>query len=365
MTERGGFGPDKAKIVCVGEAYGREEAAANRPFVGSAGKELRSWLAFAGIDPDSVYYTNVINKQPWKNDFNEFCVNKKTAMAAYAEWKTVLEMQEPTWPWPMEYNWKPVASGKYLHPKHLTNLPALYREILAREPNLVIPLGNKACWALLGMTGITKIRGAVGWSDAINVKVLPTFHPANIMRVYENKPFCLADMNKARLESEFPEIRRPHRELWLDPNLSDLEEFEHTYLKHAKFIGCDIETEPSAGIVKVVGFSADEKYAICVPFYDPRQEDGNYWQNSDNEALAWQYTARWLQFPQSKIFQNGAYDMSWLWAKVGMTVNEWDDTLLQAHALQPELQKDLATLGSIYTAEPAWKLMNRPGHKEA
>lgn len=361
---RGGRGPNKAKIVCVGEAWGRQEAEQNMPFVGGAGKELESWLRFAGIDPADVYYTNVINKQPWRNDFGEFCLTKKQAEAEYHGWRTALEMQAPHYPWPEKYNWPKIASGKYLHPKHLHELPALYEEIIEREPNLVIPLGNTACWALLGQTGITKIRGAVVWSSIIGRKCLPILHPANILRVYENRPFCLADMLKAASEAETWEISRPSRELWLDPDTVDLDIFEYKYLQHAEEIGCDIETAPEAGIIKMVGFSADRDYAICIPFYDPRT-GGNYWSNYYSEALAWQYVNRWLQFPQVKIFQNGSYDMTWLWKLAGMYPSDWDDTMLQAHALQPELQKDLGTLGSIYTAEPAWKLMGRETNKDA
>ena len=354
MITRGGFGPQDARIVCVGEAYGREEREHGRPFVGNAGKELRGWLAQAGIDPDSVYYTNVINKQPPGNNFKEFCLTKKQAKEEYAKWRDLLEMQAPNFPWPNSYEWKLIDTGAYLHPKHLHELPALYDEINAVNPNLIIPLGNKACWAILGQTKISKIRGAVAWSDACGRKCLPTLHPAAILRNYEQRPFCLADMMKAAEECKFPEIRRPERELWLDPDLDDLSLFDKI-LQQAGEIGCDIETAPEAGIIKTVGFSADESKAIVVPFFDPRTATGSYWPDVDSERLAWYFVERWLGFSQSKIFQNGAYDMTWLWVLAGMYPSEWEDTLLQAHSLQPELQKDLGTLGSIFTAEPAWK----------
>lgn len=354
-SERGGYGPEKARIVCVGEAYGREEDSQGRPFCGGAGKELRLWLRNAGIDPDAeVYYTNVINKRPMRNQFKEFCLKAKDARAEYPKWKPVLEMQAPQFPWPEKYIWPAVMSGGYLHPQYLHELPALYDEIMAKEPTLVIPLGNIACWAILGHTGITKIRGACAWSDSLGVKCLPMLHPAAILRQYELQPLCLADMLKAASESQFADLIRPSRQLWIDPTLEDLRTFNQ-YMQRAHDIGCDIETAPEAGLIKTVGFSADTDFAIVVPFYDHRQPEGSYWQTTREEQVAWDWVKCWLGLPQSKIFQNGAYDVTWLWALVGMTPSSWEDTMLQAHALQPELPKDLATLGSIYTNEPAWK----------
>jgi DNA polymerase len=360
--KRGGFGPDKARIVIVGEAYGSEEEKQRRPFVGGAGKELHSWLRLAGISPNDVYFTNVINKRPFGNDFGQFCLSKKKAQAEYAEWRTVLEMQAPG-DWPSTYNWKPVASGKYLHPKHLHEIPNLIQEIKEREPNLIILCGNTPCWAILGQTGISKMRGAVTQTP-LGIKAIPMLHPAAILRNYEQRPLSVVDMMKAATEMTFPEISRPSREVWIDPELADFPIFDEK-LQSAEYIGCDIETAPASGFIKCVGFSADEHSAIVVPFYDPRQDDGNYWPTEDHEAEAWRWVQRWLSLPQSKIFQNGAYDMSWLWAQMGMYPSEWDDTLLQAHSMQPELQKDLGTLGSIYTNEPAWKLEHRSGNKDA
>jgi uracil-DNA glycosylase family 4 len=63
-----GYGPKDAKIMVVGEAYGRNEKQKNRPFVGAAGGVLREVLMKSGIDPESIYYTNLINDQPPGNN---------------------------------------------------------------------------------------------------------------------------------------------------------------------------------------------------------------------------------------------------------------------------------------------------------
>ena len=69
---------------------------------------------------------------------------------------------------------------------------------------------------------------------------------------------------------------------------------------------------------------------------------------------------RWIPGDEKvvKIFQNGLYDITYLWenwrAKV---LGPLENTMLQQHAMWPELRKDLGTLASIHTDEAAWKTM--------
>lgn len=61
-----GFGPEpgKATAVVIGEAPGRNEVKENKPFVGKSGQLLRTTLSQLGVDPDKVYYTNVVLCRP-------------------------------------------------------------------------------------------------------------------------------------------------------------------------------------------------------------------------------------------------------------------------------------------------------------
>ena len=60
----------------------------------------------------------------------------------------------------------------------------------------------------------------------------------------------------------------------------------------------------------------------------------------------------------AKLFQNGLYDIAFLWRAYGIKVmNASEDTMLLHHALQPEALKGLGFLGSVYTDEGAWKQM--------
>lgn len=59
-----GEGSHHAKVMFVGEAPGRNEAATGRPFCGAAGKILNELLMSVGIDRKDVYITNIIKDRP-------------------------------------------------------------------------------------------------------------------------------------------------------------------------------------------------------------------------------------------------------------------------------------------------------------
>jgi DNA polymerase len=61
-----GEGRVDARIMVVGEQPGDQEDLAGEPFVGPAGKLLRSVLEEAGIDPESVYFTNSVKHFKWE-----------------------------------------------------------------------------------------------------------------------------------------------------------------------------------------------------------------------------------------------------------------------------------------------------------
>ena len=92
---------------------------------------------------------------------------------------------------------------------------------------------------------------------------------------------------------------------------------------------------------------------------DPRAKDRSYWPDSRTELAAWTFVRGILQGDKvSKCFQNGLYDISFLWRAVGIKVRRAEhDTMLLHHSLQPESLKGLGYLGSIYTDERAWKHM--------
>jgi hypothetical protein len=225
-------------------------------------------------------------------------------------------------------------------------------------------VGNTATWALLLNTGITKLRGVVTTAQAPQVeglKVLPTYHPAVLFKGPDSwglRPIIVLDLRKARRESEFPEVRRPERVIYIEPTIADLETFYREHLAYAKEIAFDIETNSTS--ITCIGFAPSEQIAIVIPFSDPRKVNGSYWENAADDLAAWEFVRRVLALPCPKIAQNGLYDVTFLWRNHGIWVNNFeDDTMLLHHALQPESEKGLGFLGSVYTNEAAWKVMRK------
>lgn len=323
------------KIAIVGEAWGEHEARQRAPFVGPSGYELTRMLSEAGIHRADCFLTNVFNLKPERNDVESLCQKDKTP------------------------GFGPLKAGHYLRPEFHGEITRLLQELRDLRPNITILLGNTACWALLNSTGISKIRGTVTYSSTLTgFKCLPTYHPAAILRQWDLRPVTVLDLAKASRESAFPEIRRPQRTVYIEPSLSDLEWYYANFLANARRISFDIETAGQQ--ITCIGFAPDERSAIVLPFVDRRREGGSYWPDVQSELRAWQFVRRVLSSPAPKVAQNGLYDIHFLWKSYGIpVVNFEDDTMLLHHALQPESEKGLAFLGSVYTNEASWKLMRK------
>ena len=150
-----------AKVMIVGEAPGRDEDLAGKPFVGKAGQLLDKMLAAIEMGRDRtdapVYITNVM---PWRPPQNRDPKPDEIAM-----------MQ-----------------------------PFLRRHIELAKPEVLVIVGNWSCQALLGKRGITRLRGQ--WTTAAGLPALPMFHPAYLLRSPEFKREAWTDLLslKARLK---------------------------------------------------------------------------------------------------------------------------------------------------------------------
>lgn len=323
------------KLLILGEAWGEAEEREGVPFIGYSGSELTRMLTDAGIHRSSCYLTNVFNQRPPGNDVEFFCGPKDQALNGYPA----------------------LAGSKYVRDEFRSELERLAGEIRAIKPTVIIALGNTAMWAMLGKTGISKLRGVadVSTHTVVGIKVLPTYHPAAVVRQWTLRPTVVLDFMKALRESEFPELRRPSCEIWLEPTLEDLYAFER-YLLDADIISIDIETSGNA--ITCIGFAPNPRLSLVIPFVDERRADRSYWHTYDAERKAWAYVKRMLELPNRKLFQNGCYDLAFLYRSMGLKVrNAAEDSMLLHHALQPESLKGLGFLGSIYTDHGAWKTM--------
>lgn len=349
-------------IILLGEAMGANEVRTGTPFVGASGIELLKMLdeskilELTSIDRDylnqfwntsdplnidmiwrlhpEVHRTNVFAQHPPGNNIESFCGPRTEGITGYPA----------------------LLKSKYVRRDYIHELERLGEEIATIDPNLVIALGNTPLWSLCGLTGISKIRGTTRLSThtATGFKVLPTYHPAAVLRQWELRPTTVIDLMKARREAEFAEVRRPQREIWIEPTLEDLETF---YVEQAKHPTWAVDIETSGNQVTCIGFAPTANIALVVPFADQRRKGRNYWGSKDDECHAWNFVRRVLEDRTiRKTFQNGLYDIAFLWRSVGLKVyGAEEDTMLLHHALQPEALKGLAYLGSIYSDEGPWK----------
>lgn len=144
----------KADLVFVGEAPGANEDAEGRPFVGRAGQLLNKIIEAIGLKREDVFIGNINRCRPPGN-------------------------RTPTLP------------------EAHTCRPFLTREIAVIRPKAIVVLGNTATQNLLDTkVGITKLRGE--FQDYYGVKVMPTFHPAYLLRDPSKKRETWEDMKKVR-----------------------------------------------------------------------------------------------------------------------------------------------------------------------
>ncbi|QUS36640.1 uracil-DNA glycosylase [Falsirhodobacter algicola] len=132
-----------ARVMIIGEAPGRNEDIAGKPFVGQAGQFLDRMMAAIGLSRDAedaahgFYVTNVL---PWRPPSDRDPTAEEVALM----------------------------------------LPFLERHVALAQPDLLVVLGNTAARAVLGQGGITRLRGT--WGQGFGRPVMPMCHPAHLLR---------------------------------------------------------------------------------------------------------------------------------------------------------------------------------------
>lgn len=357
-------GPRDARIALVGEAFGEQEDLTGLPFIGASGQELSRLLREAGLERSEVLLTNVLALRPFvdagngvklkTNDFAAMCCGREALPDGYAA--------------------RPLRPGLYLRPEFLPEVNRLYAELQEVRPNLVICLGGTALWALTGSGAIGTLRGTImsasgpagghqgvgGETVGSPLKVLPTYHPSYLFKQWSHRPVVLADLMKAKHEAQFPEIRRPSRRILVSPTLQEVRDWVFETLQRIQppMLAVDIET--ARGQITMIGFARSREDALVVPFVFPWGE--SWWEDIEDELHVRALCQELLASAVPKVFQNGLYDIQWLMDEGFELRSCAEDTMLLHHSLYPELQKGLGFLGSIYSSEPAWKLMRGRGN---
>lgn len=151
-------GNPKAPLMLVGEAPGAEEDRQGLPFVGRSGQLLDRMLQAIGLDRTGCYIANTL---PWRPPGNRKPTDVETAIC----------------------------------------LPFIQRQIVLANPKVLVFLGGTSLGTLLGRTeGITRLRGR--WFaypvEGREIPVLPTFHPAYLLRQPSAKRQVWQDLLRIR-----------------------------------------------------------------------------------------------------------------------------------------------------------------------
>ena len=149
-----GVGNPSAELMFVGEAPGRDEDTQGIPFVGRAGQLLTKIIESIGQSRESVYIANVIKCRPPQNRNPE---------------EDEVETCEPF----------------------------LFRQIDVIRPRVIVALGAFAAKTLLGSDApISKLRGRE--YEYRGATLIPTFHPAYLLRNSKGKREVWEDMKRVR-----------------------------------------------------------------------------------------------------------------------------------------------------------------------
>ena len=133
-----GSGNIHARIMFIGEGPGADEDIQGLPFVGKAGKLMNEAFKGLGINREELYIANIVKCRP---------PNNRTPLKEEAE-----------------------ACINYLR-----------SQVMIIKPEIIVLMGNTALKNILGEEyGITKSRGK--WVIKKDIKYMPTFHPAALLR---------------------------------------------------------------------------------------------------------------------------------------------------------------------------------------
>lgn len=293
----------------IGEAPGNGEDEKGVPFAGSAGRLLDTIFREVGIDRKELAMAHIVSCRPKDNRLP----TKGEVDACY------------------EY---------------------LYAEIKSVQPKLIVLLGSGPLKKFLpGVGGVTKIRGNWYFSEEFNCKILPTLHPAYILRTAAERPKLVKDMQKVsdflsgdvqekpKKKTTYRVVETKNQFDWVIEQLhkhdvwsADTETTGYSFRKDAIFI---------------LTFSWKECTAVL---FDLRKSF--FTENSD---YVWQKLKAAFENGSKKVFHNGSFDIKFL-RTAGIFVNNYyADTVLMHYLLNENERHGLEVL--------AWELTDLGGYE--
>ena len=245
------------------------------------------------------------------------------------------------------------------------------------NPNVIVALGNIALRALTKEGGIKNWRGSILFNSGLGCKVIPTFHPKDLLKSWNNVPLVMFDFKRIREESRTPEYSLRKRDLIVRPSYDEVVE-EIKRLGKTKRVSFDVETDED-GHITALSITDSPWRAMSIPFTN--STGAPYW-ILEREIAIWKMVKEVMEDEGiEKIAQNAQFDI------IMFKVNPYHinvkglviDTMCAHHTVYPEMAasetqatgkhrigggKGLGLLCSIYTRQPYYKHWGKSGTDE-
>lgn len=326
-----GRGSPTAKVLFLGQNPGGQEDEQGKCFVGMSGHIIAALVKLAGFDLNDLWFSNAVR-----------CLTPGNRTPKTDE----------------------IANCR----------PYLTDEIEELQPDIIVALGAVALQSLMGerlalgsSAGRTLYYQTMTADEgALPIPVIPTYHPAAIMRNWALAPLVLAHLEKAhRLFSGAQQTEMdgiytvvkdlPHLEAWVEN------------VKSAKVLSIDTETTGTNWMddeILCLGLSYEEGGGITIPLLGQGIQTLDFWQGKYPHVV--DLVGQILASPVPKALQNGSFDIRFLERESSMpfvtaaTAFGWKvnnlqhDTMLYHKALHEEMPKEakpneLSFISSLYT----------------
>ncbi len=318
-----GFGEvDHPKLCFIAEAPGEREKIQLKPLVGKSGQLLRQVLSDLQVNTDEVFFTNTcLCKGPGPNT----APVAKMVNACYG---------------------------------------GLLEELDAVRPNLVVAMGNHAAKALgQYKRGVSSIRGLyreLELDSGFRVRILPTYHPAAILRNPDLFRDFVTDLERAvriGIKGDPPTVAPPIENYLVIEHPEQLSTLLDHELAQATAVAVDIETDGKDlfdGHILDLGLAwMPQDSTVRAASIDwALVHNSTHWFDKVKEVLE----------SKAIIMQESRFDMPWLWS-VGIQPRLVFDTAI-AHWLLDERRgmHSLAQMASRYLGAPDYKGKFRRKH---
>ena len=348
QTEVPYSGNTKADIVFVGESPGRTELKRGKPFVGEAGKMAKRNIAEAGLDWKKLF---IMNSARCLLDTKSLSQSEETAILNHCR-------------------------------THFNQAMAFVK------PKLIIASGNIAMRQTVKQSGITKHRGQWVWSEEFNAWVMPTYHPAYILRNRSLEAIFREDLRAVKRAAD--NGGQPFVDVQGETDYREVQSIKGLFTKQELKAGVGFDTEdqgldwmdPNFVLISYsVSATPGKGYSITLfeeataGDYDfrilwPRPEEGKkkkvltpvYIKRAENFDQKVAELKALLESPSVKLYMmNGNFDvhcLEWLWNHLDMgplVVRNYSiDIQAAAHLVDENIFKmaSLDMLQQFFTDEP-------------